>query len=110
MTGIFFCMTIFGCTLSGFIGMMIGNLGGKSNGSTGFVLGFLLGPLGWLLIAITVLTSIKEAAENASEMTLLRLQTMEEEIAELKAMGKQAVVKSNQPKSSSTALPVYQLD
>lgn len=110
MTAIFFCITLFSCALSGFIGMTIGNLGGKSNGHTGFILGFLLGPLGWLFTAITVLTAIKEEAENASEMTLLRLQTMEEEIAELKATTKKALIASNQPKSTSAGVPVYQLD
>lgn len=36
----------------GVIGTIVGELGGKSNGGTGFLLGFFLGPIGWIIVAV----------------------------------------------------------
>jgi hypothetical protein len=41
-----------GCFVLGIIGMAIGDLGEKQNGKMGFLLGALLGPIGWIIVAI----------------------------------------------------------
>ena len=39
-----------GALICGFIGMAIGDLGEKQNGTLGFWLGAMLGPIGWIIV------------------------------------------------------------
>jgi ascorbate-specific PTS system EIIC-type component UlaA len=55
---------IIACIVLGFIGMAIGCLGNKKNGSVGFVLGAALGPIGWIIVAVLPPSSKGNAKSN----------------------------------------------
>jgi hypothetical protein len=50
------------CFVLGIIGMAVGDLANKRNGKIGFWLGALLGPVGWIIVAIQPPAAEKEAA------------------------------------------------
>lgn len=101
----------------GFIGMAIGDLGGKKNGPVGFILGGLLGPIGCIIAAVIppAADSDKVKAETAEKERLAR---MEAELAALKsgkaapaASGKSLMAKSSPaPVDDDGGIPTYKLD
>lgn len=76
------------CAVMGVIGMAIGDLGEKKNGPAGFLLGALLGPIGWIIVAI--IPHNASAGENSSvalpaDPNAAKISQLEAQLAELKA-------------------------
>jgi len=101
---------VIGGIICGLIGIAIGDLGGKGNASTGFVLGLLLGPIGCIIAAVIPPSASSEKVQK-EEAEKARLANLEAELAALKAKPAKAAPKRNIPaREDDGQIPVYKLD
>jgi hypothetical protein len=98
------CAVIFG-----FIGMAIGDLGGKKNGAAGFALGALLGPLGCVIAAVIPASDADGAPAVATpdQGTRRKIAALEAQLAELKKPAAKAPAKRA---DDDGTIPTYSLD
>jgi hypothetical protein len=101
------CAVVFG-----FIGMALGDLGGKAQGPAGFLCGALLGPLG-CVIAVLLPPAAGKAAATAAPgpdvQTHRKIAAMEAQLAALKA-GPKPVAKAKAAVDADATIPTYRLD
>lgn len=96
--------------ICGFIGMAIGDIGGKGNAGSGFILGLLLGPLGCIIAAVIPPSATSEKVQK-EEAEKARLAKLEAELAALKAKPASAAPKRIIPaREDDGQIPVYRLD
>lgn len=98
------CAVIFG-----FVGMAIGDLGDKKNGTTGFVLGALLGPLGCVIAAVIPAADADKAEvpAPADKETQRKIAALEGQLAALKGPAAKPVAKHD---DDDGTIPTYRLD
>jgi len=94
----------------GFIGMAIGDLGGKNNGPAGFLLGALLGPLGCLIAAVLPPGGgADKAPQPATDDTKKKIAELEAKLADLKK-AQPAAKKALVNPDDDGGIPTYRLD
>jgi hypothetical protein len=93
---------LIGAGISGIIGLAIGDLSGKKNGSLGFILGALLGPIGWIIVA--VLAPSESTEKPAIESPADKMRRLEAENVALKARA------SLKAADDDDNIPTYKLD
>ena len=93
------CAVVFG-----FIGMALGDLGGKAQGPAGFLCGALLGPLGCVIAVL-----LPPAAPGPDVQTQRKIAAMEAQLAALKA-GPKPVAKAKAAVDADATIPTYRLD
>jgi len=105
--------------IGGFIGMIVGELGDKHNGHTGLFLGALLGPVGWIIVAVLPPgedpdgpAPAKTAAKTETE---LKIAIMEAQLAQLKREAKNPITPGSKPAArmgydNDGQIPTYKLD
>jgi len=106
----FLIIAVLSGIIFGLVGMAIGDLGGKKNGRTGFVLGLLLGPFGCVIAAVIPASASSEKVQK-EEAEKTRLAKLESELAALKAKPAAAAPKRVIPaREDDGQIPVYRLD
>ena len=112
----FIIIVIVVCVIFGFIGMGIGDLGRKNNGSVGFALGALLGPVGWIITAVIPANatdqSKSESPTSLSPSEKAKIQELESQLAALKNKSASPMKPSKQALNSDDdgGIPTYKLD
>lgn len=103
---IIICAVVFG-----FIGMALGDLGGKAQGPAGFLCGALLGPLGCVIAVLLPPAAGKAAAAapGPDAQTQRKIAAMEAQLAALKA-GPKVVAKPVKKADDDSPIPTYSLD
>ena len=107
---------IFSAVIGGFVGLAIGDLNGKNNGGNGFLLGALLGPIGWIIVAVLPPNN-QESSATTQQPDAARIARLEAELAALKQKAQPPDAKSSKPLMPKTGniandgeIPTYRLD
>ncbi|MEI6655819.1 MAG: hypothetical protein WCP45_13730 [Verrucomicrobiota bacterium] len=106
-------LIIWAC-VCGAIGMFIGDLGDKHNGKTGLALGAVLGPIGWIVVAVLPpdnTTEVKTKVFQPETDTQRKIAHLEAQIAELKRGTKPAAKPpARMSYDDNGQIPTYKLD
>ena len=92
--------------LMGLVGMAIGNIGGKQNGDKGFILGALLGPIGWIIVAVVPPREGSLAYQQNWKSVELQQRTVSLLEALLAEMKKTSSIKTPTPEKTVTSKPI----
>lgn len=102
---------IISAVIFGFIGMALGDLGGKAQGPAGFLCGALLGPLGCVIAVLLPPAAGKAAAAPGPDaQTQRKIAAMEAQLAALKAGPKVAAKPAKNADDDDSPIPTYSLD
>lgn len=106
---------LFSSLIFGIVGYAVGDLGGKKNGKKGMALGALLGPIGWIIVAILPPgegSTVKNEKQQAIDLERRKVALLEAQLAELKKTGSRppAPAPNVSKLSSIDEPPVYRLD
>lgn len=92
--------------------MAIGDLGGKQNGALGFCLGAMLGPIGWIVVAVLSSGEKSDVSANPPPATNAdqgRIAKLEAELAKLKSEPVKAKVRAKDDLAGDGEIPTFKI-
>lgn len=78
----FIVIMVVWAAIGGLVGLFVGDLGNKHNGTTGAILGALLGPIGWLIAAVLPPSPEADVAKPSPESE--RIKALEQQLAQMR--------------------------